>query len=95
MSNDDMVLVWHKNRGRDGKAIIHAHADCSTIVNRNPPRRSILYGGRGTAGWLPRGEARVLRKDGRRMPNRACEVGGGATRRTTAQLPSGRLSCPV
>jgi hypothetical protein len=44
MSNDDMVLVWRKNRGRDGKAIIHAHADCSTIVNRNPPRRSILYG---------------------------------------------------
>jgi hypothetical protein len=42
MSNkDDIVLLWHKNRGRDGKAIIHANADCSTIVNRNPPRRSI------------------------------------------------------
>ena len=72
MSNDDLVLVWHKNRGRDGKAIIHAHADCSTIVNRSPPRRSIVYGGRGTAGWLPRTEARLLRNDGKADECRSC-----------------------
>jgi hypothetical protein len=47
MSTDDsVVLVSRKNRGRDGKAIIHAKADCSTMVNRNPPRRSIPYGDR-------------------------------------------------
>jgi hypothetical protein len=70
--SDDRVLVWHKNYGKDGKAVVHVDGNCPSIVNRNPPRRSVAYAGRDTAGWLPRYEARQLRNEGKARDCEKC-----------------------
>jgi hypothetical protein len=53
------VLVWNKNKNA---VRIHEDAGCPSLNSRTKeiPPRSKRYAGRGTAGWLPRDEARRL-----------------------------------
>jgi hypothetical protein len=63
---DEQVLIWNKNYGKEGKAVVHRNESCPSISNKNPPARSDVYPERrGTAGWVPLSRARQLRHEGK------------------------------
>jgi hypothetical protein len=70
--NEPEVLVWHKHRGRDGKAVIHTDGSCTKIVDQDPPRRSKVYEGSGSVGWVSATEGRTMRNEGRARYCESC-----------------------
>jgi len=50
-----LVLVWQKN---PRPPVVHVDGGCPTLSRSSIPDRSVPFGGRGSAGWVPRREAR-------------------------------------
>ena len=91
--SDDRVLVWHKNYGKDGKAVVHVDGSCPRIVNRNPPRRSVVYGAE-----IQQGGYRAMRRDDcatrarREIARRACDQHRTTDRGACSSLPRSLLA---
>ena len=54
---EPFVLIWQKNR-RPPR--MHVDESCPTLTRSAVPPRSVAFAGPGTAGWLPREQARYV-----------------------------------